>query len=227
MIKGFPPSFEFGYRIFLGRNEEQFAKVADMVLTTVKYTKLGKVPARERPSYMHSVCETGKYFILLGSSVRIDPKKLIARDFSQGFFGLYNYEDVPIVFHVFAKNEDGSLAKVVDCEADVPGHLFHIANMCEKPDGGLLLDLTYSKGWKYGSKPVIDTDNNCIRRFHLDLKSGTATSEKLTAEPEEFACVNPRFLGNPEYRYIYGLSFDQKEEDKTRLFKFDLQTRLS
>jgi len=63
------------------------------------------------------------------------------------------------------------------------------------------------------------------------LKSGTATSEKLTAEPEEFACVNPRFLGNPDYRFIYGVKFDEPDAskfgNKTRLFRFDLQARQS
>lgn len=145
------------------------------------------------------------------------------------FFGLFNYQEaLPIVFHVFSKTADNMVQHLTDCHSDVHGHIFHVANMCERPSGELILDLTYSQAWTFGSPPFGDLiASRGIMRFTLDLERGKASSERLTSQdagPVEFVCVNPNFVGNPDYRFFYGLGFDGVD-DKARLVKFDLQNQ--
>merc|ERR1712070_999545 len=66
---GVIPSFEWGYRIYRGRNQVQFPTVGELKMASFSYTSRGNVDVSSRPSYQHSTCETEQYVILLGSSV--------------------------------------------------------------------------------------------------------------------------------------------------------------
>lgn len=226
MQKGFPPSFSLGYRIYRGRDGEQFDKVGELTMANFKWTSRDSVPIPQRPSYMHSICETTNYVVLLGSSVRLDPKKLVDQDFSKGFFNIFKYEETqPMKFHVFRKCQDASLEHAIDCNAEVDGHTFHVVNCFENPSGEVVCDVTYERKWLMDSR---DVEQGCIMRFVLDINAGRAANEKLTSAPQEFACVNPMFFGKSNYRYIYGLTWEESVKDsKAKLFKFDLRTQVA
>ena len=99
----FPPSFTFSYAIYKGTTAP-FQRVLGRELTTFSYLDRAKQPLVKRPGYMHCYAQTANYVILFISRNRLKYEKLLAFDMSEGFFGWFTPEDVPLEFMVFKVN---------------------------------------------------------------------------------------------------------------------------
>ena len=205
-----PPSFTFQLGFFRGNGDggRPFEHIHSRELTTFRWGEQGEQPLASRPSYMHSVAETDNYIVVLQGNSRLDYARLVARDFSRGFFGLFDSEDVPFEFWVYrVDREDGSvrhLADVVDA-GGAPGHIWHLANAFERVDGdtgntSIIIDASVAPN-------LIDEDARLVR-FTIDLANGGSVTRRPVARatdpPAEFLNVNPAYL-KKEARYVYAL----------------------
>ena len=202
-----PPSFTFKLGFFRGNGDggRPFEHIHSRELTTFQWGEQGEQPLASRPSYMHSVAETDNYIVVLQGNSRLDYARLVARDFSQGFFGLFDSEDVPFEFWVYRIDEDGSLHHVADVvdAGGAPCHIWHLANAFERVDGdgntSIVIDASVAPN-------LVDEDGRLVR-FTIDLANGGVTRQpvaRATDPQAEFLNVNPAYL-KKEARYVYAL----------------------
>mmetsp|Transcript_89617 Transcript_89617/g.131148 ORF Transcript_89617/g.131148 Transcript_89617/m.131148 type:complete len:530 (+) Transcript_89617:88-1677(+) len=204
MQMGFPPSFDFRLGIFRGNGGKALELVHSRSLSHFSYTQRAAQPVEARPSYMHSVAQTGKYLVVLVGRDRLAYERLLANDFSRGFFGLFDAADVPLEFWVYAIGADGNVSHRCDCvEVGGPGPslIWHVGNAFDDPQhaGRIVIDASVTDG-------LGGTVSSSLSRFTLDLEGGTARrSPPLLGGDAEFLNINPRFL-RKEHRWVYALA---------------------
>jgi carotenoid cleavage dioxygenase-like enzyme len=129
-------------------------------------------------------------------------EKLLARDFSKGFFGLFAPENIALEMMIFKINQ---AATSVDKELDYVGnfsdkttmmHIWHMSNAYELDSNTLVIDASGAE--------AIDTPS-CMSRITISLDSGNVKIVKLCPELQlEFPQANP-LVNFHDYRFAYVL----------------------
>ena len=124
-----PPSFEFGYIVVkaaAGHFQNGFEVKEKVCLTEFSYFDRGKQPVEKRIPYSHTSAETNKFLIYPVTSFRMNYEKFVAQDFSNGFFGIFDFDrKIPFSFMVF---EAATGKFITKCVAENSAMAFHLVN---------------------------------------------------------------------------------------------------
>mmetsp|Transcript_15499 Transcript_15499/g.20365 ORF Transcript_15499/g.20365 Transcript_15499/m.20365 type:complete len:530 (+) Transcript_15499:1498-3087(+) len=198
----FQPRFKFTYTIFHG-DEAPYKSVFRQEVASFKYSDRKTQPTDKRIAYQHTIARTQNYLVTILGSHRLDYDKLLKKDFSRGFFGLFPQVDHPVEFMVFKVENDGGVQLVDTLATNVKGMVWHMSNAFEDDDGRIVLDASMGS--------IAETeggvDKSSLMRFNLDLQNKSAAAKYLlTGETSyEFPNINYRFHQKP-YLYSYVLA---------------------
>jgi carotenoid cleavage dioxygenase-like enzyme len=218
------PHFAVRYVVWTGL-EPPLRRVAEIEVAKFAYADRAAQPPASRAAYMHTVAQTANHLVLFLSPMRMHYGRLLAKDFSNGFFGLFDSLSVPTEFIVFRIEPDGALRPLhtARCEAGQSYGVWHLANAFESSGAGrITIDVTCS-----------DRDNgdkHHLRRFEIDLRDAGAPvrTRRLVADEAdpheyEFANCNPT-LHMRDYRFVYALRNYFQSDGTQALVRLDLAT---
>jgi len=217
----FPPTFHFSYAIYSG-SVAPFRRVTAKPLASFSYMDRAKQPLDKRPGYMHCYAQTTNYLVLFASRQRLNYSKLLGRDFSNGFFGLFDPEDVPLEFIVFKINREDVSKDELEyvgtySNPELKRHVWHMSNSFEDDEGRIVIDAS-------GTNKLGKEAESYMTRYVVDLTAKSVKAMKLGGDAYalEFPQINP--LANfSEYRYSYALSVPS-DGLNTCLAKVDVTT---
>ncbi len=190
--------FEYGptsrYRIFR-RGKDQGER-----------EEIGAIEAG-RPSYLHSFALTDRYVVVTEPPFDVHPLRMVrGRPFIENFRW---HSAEPTRFHVVDRRTGERIAQL---RTD-PFFVFHHANAYEGSGGEIVVDLVAFEDASIVDalyldrlrQSEIDPPGGELRRFRLDLTSGTVESEQLHPGPLEFPMIDYRGRNTSRYRYVYGV----------------------
>jgi carotenoid cleavage dioxygenase len=173
------------------------------------------VPGHASALY-HDMFLTEHYAVMVHSSLRRDPARLVA---GKGVH--YFAETEPLRFGVLPRNAQ-SPDEIVWVAAPRPGHIWHTVTGIE--EGNDTLVLYAPKFDAYSANVPIHLaaeEPSYLTRFVLNLTNGTCTETRIFDEVVERPTVNPNLLS---HRYTYLRSEGHaSQETGRRIVKFDLQ----
>lgn len=194
-VQGYlPPTFAFTYAIFKGTTAP-FTRVGEVPIAKFAYPKRSEQPVEARAAYMHCYAQTKRYLVLFLSTMRVDYAKLLAKDFSNGFFGLFDNTHHPLELLVLDKHHD---LQVVGRFSDrkTACHVWHMSNAFEQGDGKqLVIDCTTTSD-------IHGAVESSLVRITVELEGGQVDFQPLGEG--EFPQTNPLVNFHP-YRFAYVL----------------------
>jgi carotenoid cleavage dioxygenase-like enzyme len=202
----FPPSFTFSYCIHKGNTTNQpFQFIAQYEIAKFSYLDRNNQPVNNRPAYMHCYAITNNYLILLLSKMRLNYNKLLSYDFSNGFFGLFDsIDDLPTQYLLFDLNKQQFVTNKLYQDNQTSIHLWHLSNSFEVDDR-IIIDASSAKQVKFDDK------SSQLVRIEINLTTNQVTTKPIVSNnlndlQLEFPQINPLFINNPKYNYIYALN---------------------
>ncbi|GBG34098.1 Carotenoid cleavage dioxygenase 8, chloroplastic [Hondaea fermentalgiana] len=212
-MSGVKPKFTFSYVLWHGASPP-YREVGRHELTTFRWGEADRCSVKERAAYMHSMAQTENYVVLFLSSKRVCYEQLLKRDFSRGFFGLFQSVETPLEFMVFRIKDKRSLAleyvDTIACPAPDCYMVWHLANCFEDDEGCIVIDAAASKNAKHdASDALVMKEPHTVMNFRINLVARTAHVRELcSGSPQqyEFPNINPRFHMKPN-RHIFALEF--------------------
>jgi carotenoid cleavage dioxygenase-like enzyme len=180
----------------------------------------------DAPSYMHSFGMTEQYAILSEWPLVVDPLDLLLR----GRPFIENFEWTPgrgTRFRILRKS-DGE--EVATCMADA-AFGFHHVNALERdgevvcdvvtyPDASIIDDLYLDR--LRSDEPTPGTGH--LRRYHLPLSGGTASSTVQSDERLELPRIHDGAATAQPYQYVYGVGTREPGNFTDQLVKLDVET---
>ena len=173
------------------------------------------------PSMIHDFAVTKNYVVFMEMPVRFSWLSAIAGS------GLpFKWDDSAVCrFGVMPRTGTNAEVKWFDIPTCF---IFHIMNSFEQGDEVVMDAARYDSLWVKNSHDFFHPAH--LSRFSMNMKTGTASVQRLHDQPMEFPQVNRQFWTEP-YRYGYSLVVDEQNDspekiDKAHggLRKYDLQT---
>jgi beta,beta-carotene 9',10'-dioxygenase len=190
-----------------------------------KPRKAAQMRVRE-PAYVHSFGLTERFFVLGEFPYVVDPLDIVRSMAGKPFMEHFRWEpDRGTRFHLFDRGS-GELVRSFDAP---PGFCFHHVNAYEDGsevvvdacvyDDPSIIEQLYLKrimaGERGGPPPI-------LRRYRLDLETGSTRDEQLADIPFELPVIDYARRNGRPYRYTYGVSGSYDEDWFNALAKVDV-----
>jgi carotenoid cleavage dioxygenase-like enzyme len=187
--------------------------------------KAAEMKVRE-PAYVHSFGLTERFFILGEFPYVVDPLDVAKTMGRKPFMEHFRWEpDRGTRFHLFDRGT-GELVRSFDAPA---GFCFHhvnayedgsevIVDACVYDDPSVIQQLYLKRilaGERGGPPPT-------LRRYRLDLETGSSSDEQLTEIPFELPVIDYGRRNTRPYRYTYGVSGSYEDDWFNVLAKVDV-----
>jgi carotenoid cleavage dioxygenase-like enzyme len=180
----------------------------------------------DRPRYMHSFGMTERYVVLAEWPLVVDPLDLLLR--GKPFIENFSWEpELGTRFRVLRKT-DG--AEVASWRAEA-AFAFHHVNAVERgeeivcdvvtyPDASIIDDLYLDR--LRSDEPTPGTGH--LRRYHLPLDGGAATSTVQSDERLELPRIHEKVARAQPYQFVYGVGERGAGTFTDQLVKIDVET---
>jgi beta,beta-carotene 9',10'-dioxygenase len=176
----------------------------------------------KRPAYMHSFGLTERWLVLAEFPFVVNPISIPLS--GRPYIENYRWEPERGTRFTLIDRATGEAIGPFEGEARFCFHHVNayeegeqvVVDACTYPDAGLIEDL-YLDRLRDG-KPVEMGD---LRRFRIDTRAGTVSSEKLTDEGLDLPRINYGRCNERPYRYVWGVGADSGWFD--RIVKADVQ----
>lgn len=178
------------------------------------------------PAYVHSFGLTERFFVLGEFPYVVDPLDIVRSMVGKPFMEHFRWEpDRGTRFHLFDRGS-GELMRSFDAP---PGFCFHhvnayengnevIVDACVYDDPSIIQQLYLERilaGDRSAPPPI-------LRRYRLDLDTGSTWDEQLTEIPFELPTIDYGRHNARRYRYAYGVSGTDPDDWFNALAKVDL-----
>lgn len=212
-MAGIKPRFTFSYALWHG-STPPYRQVASHQITSFKYGEFKGLPDKERAAYMHSMAQTENYVVLLLSSKRVSYGKLLSRDFSQGFFGLFESVETPLEFMVYRITKrdpvEVEYVNTFSCQPTEKFMPWHLANSYEDAQGRIVIDTSVNEALQKPTNAAMEMDEkHFMARFYINLETSNvefARLDSLAKTELEFPNINPLFHMKPHH-HIYAVEY--------------------
>jgi beta,beta-carotene 9',10'-dioxygenase len=180
-----------------------------------------------KPAYVHSFGLTERFFVLGEFPYVVDPLDVVRSMLNKPFYEYFRWEpDRGTRFHVFDRRA-GELVRSFDA---APGFCFHhvnayedgsevVVDACVYEDPSIVEQLYLKRimaGERSAPAPI-------LRRYRLDLQTGTTVDHQLTEIPFELPVIDYGQRNGRPYRYTYGVSGSYDEDWFNVLAKVDVR----
>jgi len=187
--------------------------------------KAAEMKVRE-PAYVHSFGLTPRFFVLGEFPYVVNPLDLVRTGGRKPFMEHFRWRpERGTRFHLFDRGT-GELVRSFDAPA---GFCFHhvnayedgsevVVDACVYDDPSVIEDLYLKRimaGERNAPPPI-------LRRYRLDLESGSTSDEQLTEIPFELPVIDYGRRNGQPYRYTYGVSGSYDEDWFNVLAKVDV-----
>lgn len=213
----------------------RFGKRSTYTVYRIPFGKKRRLPIAtiqtRRPAYIHSFGLTSNYIILVENPLRVNPLDLLLRN--RPFIENYRWQAGKPTNFILVHRDSGAVTHI----PTPPFFAFHHVNAFETNDAVIIdicaydnadiIKALYLDNLRQKSKPYLVPPKSQLRRYTLNLKTGTATHEVLSDQLTELPRINYQRVNGLAYRFVYGTGVDKANPESflEHLVKVDIEKR--